>query len=161
MRLKPGETGRAAGTKVWLVLMKAHRAMEKRSLESIGGTGMCFTDFAVLEALLHKGPLAVNQIGPKVGLTSGSTTTAVDRLERRGLVRREADPEDRRSRIVQLTSGGKSLIARVFARHSADIEQVTSRLTAGEREQLVGLLKKLGMAAEEAEPPRKIKRNGD
>jgi len=66
---------------------------------------MCGSDFAVLEALLHKGPLPVNEIGKKVLLTSGSITVAVDRLETKGLVERRAHGTDRQARMVHLTKG--------------------------------------------------------
>src|SRR5258708_40212975 len=67
---------------------------------------MCGSDFAVLEALLHKGPLPVNEIGKKILLTSGSITVAIDRLETKGLVQRRASGTDRRGRIVHLTKEG-------------------------------------------------------
>jgi len=140
------------GIHVWLVLMKAYRALSHLSLGSIANTGMCFTDFAILEALLHKGPLPVNTMAPLVNLTSGSMTTAVDRLQTRGLVRRAADPGDRRARIVQLTPEGHQLIEGVFRQHSADMEEVASVLTANERETLLRLLKKLGRHAASIAP---------
>lgn len=132
---------------MWLILMKAHRWLEKYALRSIEGTGLCFSDFAILEILFHKGPLAVNALGAKIPLTSGSATTAADRLESRGLVRRESDPKDRRARIVHLTPQGQALIEGLFGQHEADMERAVSVLDAGEREQLTGLLKKLGRAA--------------
>src|SRR5689334_21952613 len=109
---------------------------------------MCPSDFAVLEALLHKGPLPVNTIGRKVLLTSGSITTAVDRLESQGLVERRAHPTDRRARIVHLTAEGKRLIQAVFAEHERDLERAISVLSVAERATLVRLLKKLGHDAQ-------------
>ncbi len=77
------------------------------------------SEFRILEVLLHKGPLPVNTLGPKVNLTPGSISVAVDRLHNRGLVSREESPEDRRVRIVTLTAEGKDVIAPLFqkARH--------------------------------------------
>jgi len=138
---------RASGTHLWLVMMKAYRAMERVAVHSIENTGMCFSDFAILEILLHKGPMPVNTMAPLVNLTSGSMTTAVDRLEGRGLVKREIAPEDRRSRVVSLTAPGRELIERVFAQHAADMEQMADVLTAAERETLTRLLKKIGTHA--------------
>ena len=109
---------------------------------------MCTSDFAVLEALLHKGPLPVNEIGKKVMLTSGSITVAVDRLEAKGLVERRAHGTDRRARIVHLTKEGRKLITRAYADHAADLERLASAsLTRAERETLIGLLKKIGYKA--------------
>ena len=136
------------GVHVWLLLWKATRALETHAHLSLQGLGMCPGDFAVLEALLHKGPLPVNAIGKKVLLTSGSMTAAVDRLEKRGLVERRDDPEDRRTRVVHLTSEGRKLIRRLFAIHERDMERVIAVLNAREREELSGLLRKLGRSAE-------------
>jgi MarR family 2-MHQ and catechol resistance regulon transcriptional repressor len=117
------------GIHTWLVLWKAARAVETRAHESIGHTGLGATDFAVLEALLHKGPLPVNTLGRKLLLTSGSITAAVDRLEDKGLVSRADDPNDRRVRVVELTREGRKLIVPAFARHEKDLEQAVSALT--------------------------------
>src|SRR3984885_12308880 len=91
-----------SGIHLWLVLMKTHRALSRHAMRSIEPSGLGFSDFAVLEVLLNKGPQSVNDIGRRVDLTSGSISTAIDRLEARGLVARGLDDEDRRSRIVRL-----------------------------------------------------------
>lgn len=136
------------GAHTWLVLWKAARAVEARALESIGHTGLCASDFAILETLLHKGPLPVNALGRKVLLTTGSITTAVDRLAGRGLVARRQDPGDRRVRLVALTAKGRRLIVPAFARHAADLEALVGALDREERGTLVALLRRLGKAAE-------------
>lgn len=110
---------------------------------------MCSSDFGVLEALLHKGPLPVRALGEKVLLTSGSITTAIDRLERRGLVERGGDANDRRARIVHLTSAGRKVIQKLFAEHERAMEQAVSALAPEERAGLLELLRKLGRGAEE------------
>lgn len=143
-----------SGVHVFLVLWKAARAVEAYALKSVSGLEIGGSDFAVLEALLHKGPLPVNEIGRKVLLTSGSITVAVDRLETRGLVERRASDTDRRSRIVHLTKEGRKLITRAYAEHAADMEQLTSAsLTATERQTLIRLLKKIGYEAVAASEP--------
>ena len=137
-----------SGIHVFLVLWKAARAVEAYAQNSVSHLEMCGSDFAVLEALLHKGPLPVNEIGKKVLLTSGSITVAVDRLEDRGLVERRAHGTDRRARVVHLTKEGRKLIARAFERHAADMEQLaSSSLTVTERRTLIRLLKKIGYEA--------------
>src|SRR4029434_7271151 len=89
-----------SGVHVFLVLWKAARAAQAYAEKSISVLEMCGSDFAVLEALLHKGPLPINEIGKKVLLTSGSITVAVDRLEDRRLVERRAHGNDRRADAV-------------------------------------------------------------
>ena len=137
-----------SGVHVFLVLWKAARAVEGYAQKSVSELEMCGSDFAVLEALLHKGPLPVNEIGRKVLLTSGSITVAVDRLETKGLVERRASNTDRRARIVHLTKEGRKLITRAYAEHAADLERLASAsLTKAERVTLIRLLKKIGYEA--------------
>src|SRR3954453_22109189 len=95
---------------VWLVMMKAMRALTRYAAAGIEETGLGLSDFGVLEVLLHKGPLPVNTIGPGLDLTPGSISIAVDRLFEKGLVSRVESTEDRRVRIVTLTPRGKNLI---------------------------------------------------
>ena len=137
-----------SGVHVFLVLWKAARAVEAYAEKSIAALEMGGSDFAVLEALLHKGSLPVNEIGKKVLLTSGSITVAVDRLETKGFVERRAHGTDRRARIVHLTKEGRKVIRRVYADHAADMERLASAsLTRSERKTLIGLLKKIGYEA--------------
>ncbi|MEO6035150.1 MAG: MarR family winged helix-turn-helix transcriptional regulator [Verrucomicrobiota bacterium] len=138
-----------SGVHVWLVLWKATSAIEAHALQSIEALGMCQSDFAVLEALLHKGPLPVNAIGEKVLLTSGSSTTAVDRLERRKLVKRTWKQADRRVCLVHLTAMGRRLIKNAFADHVETMDRAAEGLSHEERETLLALLKKLGFRAQE------------
>ncbi len=137
-----------SGVHVFLVLWKAARAAQAYAEKSISELEMCGSDFAVLEALLHKGPLPINEIGRKVLLTSGSITVAVDRLEAKELVERRAHGTDRRARIVHLTKEGRKLITCVYANHAADMERLASAsLTRAERQTLIRLLKKIGYEA--------------
>jgi len=108
----------------WLILLKAFRAASKYLYAGLDETGIDDTDFRILEVLLSKGPLPVNTIGPKVYLTPGSISTAVDRLVERGLVSRVESPEDRRVRVVSVTQKGKRLIAPIFRKHAAQIRKV-------------------------------------
>jgi len=141
-------TTNSAGTHLWLVLMKAHQSVARHASRSIQGTGLCFSDFAVLEILLHKGPLPVNTLGAKVSLSSGSATAAIDRLEKKGLVRRGLDASDRRARLVHLTEKGRTLIVAAFRQHEADMDEATRGLSLAEKKTLTELLKKLGLSAE-------------
>jgi len=134
---------------VWLVMNKALQAIERYALGRIQGADLGDSDFRVLEALLHKGPLPVNTIGPKVNLTPGSISVAVDRLYSKGLVSRVESAEDRRIRIVALTPSGKELIIPIFRRHAVDIRRVFAEMPSTELEQLEGTLKKVGRRAEQ------------
>jgi MarR family transcriptional regulator, 2-MHQ and catechol-resistance regulon repressor len=138
------KAAKSEGTHVFLVLWKAYRALLADAEESIKRTNLCDSDFRVLEALLHKGPLPVNIIGQMVDLTTGSITTAIDRLEGKRLVARKRHPSDRRIRIVELTSKGRQLIEKAFARHRIDLENAVAHLSRAERGLLVDLLKRLG-----------------
>ena len=128
----------------WLVMMKAMRALTRYARAGIGETGLGLSDFAVLEVLLHKGPLPVNTIGPMVDLTPGSISIAVDRLVAKGLVSRIKSAEDRRVRIVALTSHGKDLIVSAFRKHSGQMKRVFSELSPEELHGLEVALKKVG-----------------
>src|SRR5205807_8685840 len=138
-----------SGTHLWLVLKKAHRALERLATQSIETLDVCLSDFGVMELLLHKGPQPINEIGRRIALTSGAITTAVDRLESRGLVTREAHESDRRTRIVRLTARGKEQAGSVFAGHKAIMDSAASGLAKTERAMLIELLRKLGTSAAE------------
>src|ERR1700739_4496756 len=132
---------------IWLVMMKAMRALTRYAAAGIEDTGLGLSDFAVLEVLLHKGPLPVNTIGPMVDLTPGSISIAVDRLFAKGLVSRVESAEDRRVRIVALTLPGKDLIVPAFRKHSGQMKKVFSELGPEELRGLEAALKKVGKRA--------------
>src|SRR3979411_2486966 len=113
------QTEDSSGVHLWLILMKAFQALVPPAAGRIKRTELGDSDFRVLEALLHKGPLPVNTVGPKVWLTPGSISVAVDRLVRKGLVARKSHTDDRRVRQVELTAKGRALITRGFREHAA------------------------------------------
>lgn len=145
--------GPGSGVHLWLVLWKAYDSLRRHAERHIASLPLGMSDFAILEALLHKGPLPVNTIAAKVRLTSGSASVAVDRLQAQGFVERGAHPHDRRMRVVHLTPSGRKLIQAAFAEHAAALEQAASGLSRQERATLVRLLKKLGTAADRAPNP--------
>jgi MarR family 2-MHQ and catechol resistance regulon transcriptional repressor len=132
---------------VWLVMMKVMRALTRYAAAGIEETGLGLSDFGVLEILLNKGPLPVNTIGPIVDLTPGSISAAVDRLFAKGLVTRVESSEDRRVRVVALTSRGKDLIVSAFRKHSGEMKRVFSELSAEELRGFEVALKKVGKRA--------------
>lgn len=141
-------SGDSSGVHVWLVLMKAHRSLVRHATRSVASLDMCISDFGVLEVLLHKGPQSVSEIGRRVDLTSGSITTAIDRLEQRGLVARASHARDRRARVVHLTSDGEARITPVFATHKEAMDRAAYGLSKAERGTLIELLKQLGTTAD-------------
>jgi MarR family 2-MHQ and catechol resistance regulon transcriptional repressor len=108
--------------------------------------GITPTEFAILEALYHKGPLLLGEVQRKILVTSGGITYLVDRLVEKGLVKREQCAEDRRARYAVLTPAGQALIKKIFPTHAARIEQAMSGLTQAEQREATALLRKLGLA---------------
>jgi len=140
------------GTHIRLVLGRAAKAIEKVDRESIADAGLNFSDFSIMEALLHKGPMPINTIGEKVLLTSGSMTAAANRLVEKGFITRIQDPSDGRCFYLHLTKRGRRLIADVFDRHSQNLEKIAAVLNSQERSELVRLLKKIGLHAQNLKP---------
>ncbi len=143
------------GSYIRLVLWKAAKAFEKVDKASIAQTGLGLSDFAIMEALLHKGPLPINQLGEKVLLTSGSMTAAVNRMEGKGLVKRIQDPSDGRCFYVHLTKKGRKTIKTAYPKHAENLEKIAGVLSDDERRDFVRLLKKIGSFAESQGPEMK------
>jgi MarR family transcriptional regulator, 2-MHQ and catechol-resistance regulon repressor len=151
-RKKPPEALHA-----WLIILKAWRSMSRYLLPTLLEEGLGESDFRVLEVLLHKGPMPVNSIGPKVDLNPGSVSVAVDRLYKKGFVSRIESARDRRVRTVALTEKGKKMFLPLFRRHTALIKGAFEDVSPEELQQLEGVLKKVGKRAESlAEKPRAI-----
>lgn len=137
-----------SGTHLFLLFWKASHAVMRYDQASVVRAGFSsLSDFAVLEVLLHKGPQPVNTIGEKVLLTSGSITTAVQRLEKKGLVRRERGADDARVVRVHLTDPGRALITESFAQHAADLDRLFAAFSEQERVTFSELTRKLGAEA--------------
>ena len=137
-----------AAPHIRLVLWKAAKAIERVDQASIAETGLQLSEFAIMEVLLHKGPLPINTIGEKVLLTSGSMTAAVDRLQKQDYVNRVRDPDDGRCFQIHLTNEGERVIHQAYGKHKKNLEKVAAVLTGRERSELVRLLKKIGTNAE-------------
>jgi MarR family 2-MHQ and catechol resistance regulon transcriptional repressor len=144
------QIARVEAPHLWIVLSRCYRALSQIAESSIAEAGLCLSDFAALEALLHKGPLTITEIQAKVLLASGSMTAAVDRLESKGLVMRTTTPSDRRAKVLELTPEGRRVMEAAFRRHAAELEAAMAILNGTEKRQLKSLLKKLGLFAAEA-----------
>lgn len=134
--------------KLFVVLSKASKVITERVLGDMKQYGVSPTEFIVLELLYHKGPTPLQQIGNKILMTSGSITYNIDKLEHKQLLTRIPSDEDRRVIYAQLTDKGRELMDRIFPSHSEAIRQIMSGLSIDEKEQIIPLLKKLGLAAQ-------------
>jgi MarR family transcriptional regulator, 2-MHQ and catechol-resistance regulon repressor len=141
------KTPAPSGPQLWTVLAKSHREISRLVERSIADLGLCLSDFMVIEALLHKGPLTITAIQEKVLLATGSMTAAVDRVEKSGLIVRKLTPTDRRARLLELTPKGRRVAETAYRGHAKDLDRLTDVLQAEERHVLYGALKKLGKFA--------------
>ena len=145
--MRRGKRPEAAHTLV--VMLKVLRAIRHLALPAILKGDFGESDFRVLEVLLHKGPMPVNAIGPKVDLNPGSVSVAVDRLYKKGLVSRVESGSDRRVRTVSLTEKGHRVFIPIFRQHAALIKRAFQDVSPTEQRKLEEVLKKIGRRAEE------------
>jgi len=131
----------------YVKLLRANRAVLARVEPRLVASGLTTTQFGVLEAILHKGPLSQRDLSLKVLTSPGNMTDLIDKLEARGLVRRVRQKADRRAVRVELTAAGAALIEPLFAAHAGDIDAAMAGLDGDELRQLGTLLRKLGLAA--------------
>jgi MarR family 2-MHQ and catechol resistance regulon transcriptional repressor len=132
----------------WLIMLKAWQSMSRYLLPPLLKEGLGESDFRVLEILLHKGPMPVNAIGPKVYLNPGSVSVAVDRLYKKGFVSRVECSEDRRVRTVALTEKGREMFVPLFRRHVTLVKRAFQDVSGEELQRIELVLKKIGKRAE-------------
>jgi MarR family 2-MHQ and catechol resistance regulon transcriptional repressor len=133
--------------KLWVILARAFDAVEQHARASIARFGLGTTEFGVLEVLYHKGRLPVCEVQRRILVESSSTTYVVDKLVRRGLVRRRPSGRDRRVVLLALTPAGRRLIARIFPPHASAIRRAVGALPARQQAEAVRLLRALGKGA--------------
>ena len=138
--------------KLWVVLARAEAAVEEHARAHVAQHGLTLPEFAILEALYHKGDLLHGDLQRKILVTSGGVTYLVDRLVDKGLVERRDCPNDRRARYAVLTAEGRALIRRIFPQHAAWVEQAVAGLTPDEQAEAIRLLRTLGKYAADAQP---------
>ena len=144
-----GSESQATALKLFVVLARAHAAVEAHLQANVAEHGLTLTEFGILEVLYHKGPLLLGEVQKRILVSSGGVTYLVDRLEKKGLVERQACPEDRRARYAALTDEGEAFIAGIFPQHAALIEEIMAPLTKDEQRTAVDLLRRLGRSAAE------------
>ncbi len=145
--MKPEPTRAERALNTYTKLMRAADSVTIRVGRAMSAAGLTISQFGVLEALLHKGPLCQRDIAAKILKSSGNITMVIDNLEKQGLVKRERTSLDRRYLTVSLTPRGDALILDVFARVEAAIVAEMGILAPDEQAVLGELCKKLGLGA--------------
>jgi len=132
--------------KLYIVLSRAHKAINETTHSFFQENGLNPTEFAVLELLYHKGRQPLQQIGNKILLASGSITYVIDKLEKRGYLLRVSCPADRRVTYAEITEKGEAFMGELFPKHERHLHELVSVLSAEEKDQAINLLKKLGLS---------------
>jgi MarR family 2-MHQ and catechol resistance regulon transcriptional repressor len=135
---------------LFVVLSRAYNWVNAHAIRDIRCHGLNPTEFAILEALYHKGPLPLQQVGEKVLISSGNITYVVDKLEQKQLLVRKPSSEDRRVIFAELTPKGQDLMATLFPPHTQALHKAMSGLSSEEQAEAIDLLRKLGLAAQES-----------
>ncbi|SFB07092.1 MarR family transcriptional regulator, 2-MHQ and catechol-resistance regulon repressor [Lentibacillus halodurans] len=130
--------------KSFVVLMKASKSVTERVKKDISRYHMKTSEFAVLEALYHKGDLTVKQISEAVLINTGSMTYVIDKLEARDLLERRPCKNDRRAVYIHITDEGRQLMDDIFPKHQKAIEEIFQNVTAEEKKAAIDILKRIG-----------------
>lgn len=131
---------------VYVKLMRATNIATNRIHTHLAQDNLTLSQFAVLEALYHLGPLTQSQLGERILKSNANLTTVVDTLEKKKLAVRKRSKTDRRKITVHLTKSGEALIAKVFPRHAKIVSNELRFLSATDKEQLTALLKRFQTA---------------
>ncbi|MGG1599399.1 MarR family winged helix-turn-helix transcriptional regulator [Paenibacillus naphthalenovorans] len=142
---------RELSLKLLVVLSKAYKVIMDRAMRDMKKYGLSATEFTVLELLYHKGKIPLQQIGDKILVTSGSITYNIDKLEKKGYLKRVPCSEDRRVTYAVITDAGTDFIREIFPDHADVIESIMGGLTPEEKADAIVLLKKLGLEAQKIE----------
>lgn len=127
----------------YLVLMQTAKEVQERMRLEITKYNLSITEFSVLEVLYNKGKQTIQQIGNSILISSGSMTYVIDKLEQRGLLNRNACPDDRRVIHVTLTDDGNGLMENIMPKHQELVDYMLGSLNNDEEKIFVKLLKKV------------------
>ena len=129
----------------YIKLIRAAESIMSRVYRTSELDGLTNSQFGVLEALFHLGPLCQRELGTKILKSSGNITMVIDNLEKRKLVERHRDQGDRRYVTVYLTDTGRQLIQEIFPRHLERIRDELGVLSIADQESLAKLCRTLGL----------------
>ncbi len=133
--------------RLWVILSRAHAAIEAHAQADVARHGLTIAEFAILEALYHRGPMLLGEVQKRILVSSGGITFLVDRLAAKGLVERRNCERDRRARYAQLTEEGETFVREVFPSHAAAITRAMSALSGEHQRELSDALRTLGLQA--------------
>jgi MarR family transcriptional regulator, 2-MHQ and catechol-resistance regulon repressor len=145
----PGAEDAVRALSAYINLLRASDSVISKTTAHLESEGVTGGQFAVLEALLHLGPMCQHSIAKKLLRSGGNITLVVDNLEKQGWVKRERQEKDRRMVEIHLTPRGRRLITRIFPEHARIVARVMSELTPAEQDDLRRIAGKLGRGAEE------------
>lgn len=128
----------------YIKLVRATDSVSSRIHRHLDASNLTITQFGVLEALLHLGSLYQRDLAFKLLKSGGNITLVIDNLEKRELVKRDRETQDRRCIKVSLTEKGQQLISQIFPYHVAVVMDEMSILTPSEQEELARLCRRLG-----------------
>lgn len=132
--------------KLYIVLSRATKAINEVTNQFFQEKGLNPTEFAVLELLYHKGRQPLQKIGSKILLASGSITYVVDKLEKRGLIKRVSCHSDRRVTYAEISEEGAAFMDKIFPEHEQNLHELMDVLTPEEKDTAIELIKKLGLS---------------
>ena len=134
-----------------------HRSMRGWGLFA-KSTGLSMPQFSVMMQLHHRGNCAIGDISERFDITNAAASQLVDKLVQSGFIKREEDPQDRRAKMLNLTDKGKDLIQRGIEERYRWVDQLSSKLTVEERDQVTDALNIMTRAAQEleAEPVQEV-----
>lgn len=137
--------------KTFVITMKASKALEEVTKQDIKKHGMRASDFAILEALYHKGRQTIREISESVLISTGSITYVIDKLEKKELLIRINCPDDRRAVYLEITDRGKQTMDDIFPKHQLVIEELFDGISESDKETVIEVLKKVGHKASNKE----------
>jgi MarR family transcriptional regulator, 2-MHQ and catechol-resistance regulon repressor len=133
--------------KAFVVLVKASKALQERMMQDIKNYGMKTSEFTILETLYHKGKQTVREISESVLIKTGSITYVIDKLEQKGLLKRQHCQEDRRVVYIDITNEGKKLMDEIFPKHQKIMEDLFAGISDQQKQTVINVLKTVGKRA--------------
>lgn len=144
LQTSPEET---TALRLWVILSRAHAAIAEHASQDVARHGLTLAEFAIIEALYHRGPMLLGEVQRRILVSSGGITFLVDRLTAKGLVERRTCASDRRARYAALTPKGEALMGEIFPAHAAALTRAASGLSLTEQAEVADALRTLGRHA--------------